>query len=115
MRSQFQDLLAIDGVKGVVYFNPADRQVVQAFNADGSGAADAGDWLNLASSLGKAGEAELIFESGRLFVRQSPDGVLLVVMGLMAPTGMVRLTSDIVLSGLREPKPARGLRRFFRR
>jgi hypothetical protein len=36
-------------------------------------------------------------------------------MGLIAPTGMVRLTSDILLSGLREKRPARGIKRFFKR
>ena len=71
--------------------------------------------LALAACLGKAREIELVFEKGRLYVRRSTEGVLLVVMGLIAPTGMVRLRSDILLSGLKETTPARGIKRFFRR
>jgi hypothetical protein len=115
MRDLFQDLLAIDGVKGVVFFSLSGQPVFEEFTVGGSGAANAGDWLSLAKSLGKAQEAELVFEKGRLYVRRGAEGFLVVVMGLMGPTGMVRLTSDILLSGLREPKPVRGLKRFFKR
>jgi hypothetical protein len=114
MRGIFQDLLAIDGVKGVVFFTPSGQPVFEEFVVGGGGAS-AGDWFSLVNVLDKAQEAELVFEKGRLYVRRGPEGVLVVVMGLVGPTGMVRLTSDILLSGLREPKPVRGLKRFFRR
>jgi hypothetical protein len=115
MQGLFRDLLSIDGVKGVMYFTPSGQQVFEEFVVEGSGVLNSGDWFSLALSVGKAKEAELVFEKGRLYIRRNEEGVLLVVMGLIAPTGMVRLTSDIILSGLREPKPARGLKRFFRR
>ena len=114
MRNLFQDLLAIDGVKGVVFFNLSGQKVFEEFTLGGSGVAT-GDWFGLAKSLDQATEAELVFEKGRVYVRRSVMGVLVVVMGLIGPTGMVRLTSDIVLSGLKEQKPVRGLKRFFKR
>lgn len=114
MRNLFQDLLAIDGVKGVVFFNLSGQKVFEEFTLGGSGVAT-GDWFGLANSLDQATEAELVFEKGRVYVRRSVMGVLIVVMGLIGPTGMVRLTSDIVLSGLKEQKPVRGLKRFFKR
>lgn len=117
MRSQFQDLLKIDGVKGVVYFTLAGQRVFEEFTLgrNATATANASDWFALVLCLGKARESELVFEKGRLYIRRSAEGILLVVMGLIAPTGMVRLTSDILLSGLREQKPARGIRRFFKR
>jgi hypothetical protein len=115
MRSQFQDILKIDGVRGVMYFTPSGQQVFEEFPLGRSAAANASDWFALAVCLGKASEGELVFEKGRLYIRRSKEGVLLVVMGLIAPTGMVRLASDILLSGLRDQKPARGIRRFFKR
>jgi hypothetical protein len=113
MRGIFQDLLAIDGVKGVAFFSPSGQPVYEEFAVGGG--ASAGDWFSLAEVLEKAKEAELVFEKGRLYVRRGPEGVLVVVMGQISSTGMVRLTSDILLSGLREQKPVRGLKRFFRR
>jgi hypothetical protein len=115
MQGLFRDLLSIDGVKGVMFFTLSGQPVFEEFAVGGSGVLNSGGWFSLAMSVGKAKEAELVFEKGRLYIRRNAEGVLLVVMGLIAPTGMVRLTSDILLSGLREQKPARGLKRFFRR
>jgi len=35
-------------------------------------------------------------------------------MELMAPSEMIRLTCDILLSAMRGPKPLRGIKRFFK-
>jgi len=115
MRERFRDLLEIDGVRGVLFFTLSGHRVYEEFTLGRNGSGSAGDWFALAACLGKAMESELVFEKGRLYIRRSPEGILLVVMGLIAPTGMVRLTSDILLSELREKKPARGIKRFFRR
>lgn len=114
MRSLFQELLAIDGVKGVVFFNLSGQKLFEEFTLGGGGVAN-GDWFGLVKGLDRATEAELVFEKGRVYIRRNAMGILVVVMGLIGPTGMVRLTSDIVLSGLKEQKPTRGLKRFFKR
>jgi len=115
MRGLFSDLLGIHGVKGVVFFTLSGQRVFEEFTFGRKDSHNASDWFALAACLGKARETELAFQRGRLYVRRSAEGVLLVVMGLIAPTGMVRLTSDILLSGLREQKPIRGIKRFFKR
>jgi len=115
MRALFRDLLKIEGVKGVVYFSLSGQRVFEEFTLGRNAADSASDWFALAMCLGKAKEGELVFEKGQLYIRRGAKGILLVVMGLIAPTGMVRLTSDILLSGLEERKPARGIRRFFKR
>lgn len=115
MRGLFRDLLRIDGVKAVVLYTLSGQPVFEEFPQSRNESANASDWFALAACLGNARESELVFEKGRLYVRRSAEAVLLVVMGSIAPTGMVRLTSDILFSGLREPKPVRGIKRFFRR
>lgn len=115
MRGRFEDLLRIDGVKAVMFFTLSGQPVFEEFTMGRKDAATASDWFALAACLGKAKETELVFEKGRIYVRRSPKGILLVAMGLIAPTGMVRLTSDIVFSRLGEPKPVRGIKRFFKR
>jgi hypothetical protein len=115
MREVFQDLLRIDGVKAVFFFTLAGQRLFAEFTLGHKDSENAGEWFALAACLGKVRESELVFEKGQLYIRRSPSGVLIVVMGLIAPTGMVRLTSDILLSGLREKRPARGIKRFFKR
>jgi hypothetical protein len=115
MRGLFEELLRIDGVKAVMFFTLSGQPVFEEYTMARKDPAGAGDWFALAASLGKANEAELVFEKGRIYVRRSAKGILLVSMGLIAPTGMVRLTSDIIVSRLKEPRPARGIKRFFKR
>lgn len=115
MRALFADLLRIDGVKGAALFTLSGQPLFEEFAPALQEGAHISDWFALAACLGRAPEAELVFEKGRLYVRRSPEGVLLVVLGLIAPTGMVRLTADLLFSGLKQPKPARGLKRFFKR
>lgn len=115
MRGLFDDLLKIDGVKAVMFFTLSGQPVFEAFTMGRRDTATAGDWFALTACLGRAHEAELVFEKGRIYVRRSANGTLLVAMGLIAPTGMVRLTSDVLFSRLGEPKPVRGIKRFFKR
>jgi hypothetical protein len=115
MRGVFKDLLAVDGVKGVLFFSPSGERVFEEFNLGGDGPVPAGDWYALAASLGRVREAELVFEKGRLYLRRTAEGVLVVVMGLIAPSAVIRLNCDILLPALKEQRSAKGLRRFFKR
>jgi hypothetical protein len=115
MGGLFEDLLRIDGVKAVMFFTLSGQPLFEEVTMAHKASACASDWFALAASLEKANEAELVFEKGRVYVRRSAKGILLVSMGLIAPTGMVRLTSDIILARLKEPRPVRGIKRFFKR
>jgi len=114
MRDLFTDLLGIDGVKGVLFFALSGQRLFEEFTIRKNDPANVSDWFALAVCLGKAHETELVFERGRLYIRHTAKGVLIVVMELMAPSEMIRLTCDILLSAMREPKPVRGIKRFFK-
>ena len=114
MRDVFKDLLAVDGVRGVVFFTPSGERVFEEFNIGGSEPAAVSDWYSLVASLGKAREAELVFERGQVYVRRTADGVLVVVIGLIAPCAVIRLNCDILLPALKEQRSTKGIKRFFK-
>ena len=114
MRDLLKDLLGIEGVKGVLFFALSGQRLFEEFTIRENDPASASDWFALAVCLGNAHETELVFERGRLYIRRTAEGVLVVVMELMAPSEMIRLTCDILLSAMRGPKPLRGIKRFFK-
>lgn len=114
MRDLLKDLLGIEGVKGVLFFALSGQRLFEEFTIRENDPASASDWFALAVCLGNAHETELVFEKGRIYIRRTAEGVLVVVMELMAPSEMIRLTCDILLSAMRGPKPLRGIKRFFK-
>jgi len=56
-----------------------------------------------------------VFERGQVYVRRTADGVLVVVMGLIAPCAVIRLNCDILLPALKEQRSTKGIKRFFKR
>jgi hypothetical protein len=115
MREHFKELLAIEGVRRVMLFRPSGERVVDEFKAGGGEEAAAADWSEWMAVLGEAREAEIVCERGRVFMRRSGAGLLLVVMGPIAPSAVVRLHCDILLPTLRERPVVTGIRRFFKR
>jgi hypothetical protein len=126
MSALFDDLLAVEGVKGVMFFSPAGELLFEETGAGGKDKAAARDWQALFVSLDGAREADLIFEMGRLYIRKADEGMLVVTMGRIAPAAMIRLNCDILLSELKSRKGSgkpfegakrkpKGLSRFFKR
>jgi hypothetical protein len=115
MRKHFKKLLTVEGVRGVMLFRPSGERVFEEFGIGGGEAVAAADWFGLVAPIGEAREAELVFERGRVYVRRTDDAVLVVVMGPIAPSAVVRLHCDILLPALRERQTDKGIRRFFKR
>jgi hypothetical protein len=124
MSALFDDLLAVEGVKGVMFFSAAGELLFEESGAGGMGKTAARDWQALLVSLDGAREADLIFEMGRLYIRKADLGMLVVTMGRIAPAAMIRLNCDILLSELKSHKgfgqpfggtkrKPKGLSRFF--
>ena len=125
MSALFDDLLAVKGVKGVMFFSAAGELLFEESGAGGMDKAAARDWQALLVSLDGAREADLIFEMGRLYVRRVDEGMLVVTMGRIAPAAMIRLNCDVLLSELKNHKGSgplfegakrkrkKGLGRFF--
>lgn len=115
MREVFAGLLAVDGVRGVLFFSPAGDLLFEEFTINAATRPLVREWRALLDAAAGFREAELIFEKGRIYMRDVGAGTLLVPSGLIAPSALIRLNCDILIPSLRQLKPAKGLRRFFRR
>ena len=125
MSALFDDLLAVAGVRGVMFFSAAGELLFKKSGAGGMGKAAARDWQALLISLDGAREADLIFEMGRIYIRKAEEGMLVVTMGRIAPAARIRLNCDVLLSELKNHKGSgalfegaklkrkKGLGRFF--
>jgi hypothetical protein len=73
------------------------------------------DWRPFIESLAGLRETDLIFEKGRLYIRRTDIGYLVVLMGSFVPIAMMRLQCDILLPSLKPAKATKGIRRFFKK
>ncbi len=116
MQELFNDILAMQGVKGVMIFSFAGDIIFQQFNSQPPEDPYSRDWSLFIEALAGTRETDLVFEKGRLYIRRTDIGYLVVLMGPFVPISMMRLNCDIVLPALKPgKKSSKGLRRFFKK
>jgi hypothetical protein len=115
MRELFKDILNTEGVKGLMMFSFAGDPVYKAFNQAQPEGIESRDWSLFIESLAGMRETDLIFKKGRLYIRRTDIGYLVVLMGLFVPIAMMRLQCDILLPSLKPAKTAKGIRRLFKK
>jgi len=115
MQELFNDILRVEGVKGLMLFSSAGNLVFKNFKPGSADALGDRDWAPFIASLAGVREADLIFEKGRLYIRRNDMGFLVVLIGPFVPIAMVRLQCDIVLPSLKSPPQKKGLRRLFKK
>ena len=116
MQQLFNDILAMQGVKGVMIFSFGGEIIFQQFNARPVEDPRSRDWSRFIEALAGTRETDLVFEKGRLYIRRTDIGYLVVLMGLFVPISMMRLNCDIILPALKPAqKSSKGLRRFFKK
>ena len=112
MKALFQDLMAVDDVKGVLYMSMDGKVLFSQFSQPPPAAISANTWKTLMRSLAGVQEVELTYENCRLFLRRTQNGFLLVFTGTFALSAMVRLNCDIIVPSLNSiKKRSRGLAR----
>jgi hypothetical protein len=116
MKDLFNDVMDINGVKGIVLLSGEGKVV---YDTDANNKANTekpyANWKKLLVSLGDAREAEFLFEKGRLYLRKTHDGFMIVRMQLIASIAMVKLNCDILLPQLKSAGNSKGLKGFFKR
>jgi len=116
MKEIFQDILDMEDVFGVMLFSPEGKLLFKEFPLPPPEDPETRDWWPLfTASLDGVKEADLLFDQRRLYIRETDMGYLMVLMGSLAPTAMLRLSCDTLLPNLKEKRPARGLMRIFKR
>ena len=115
MQGLFKDILGIKGVKGIMVFTRdgklAFKHFVDPYHYD----PEAKDWWGLyIYTLDGIREAELVFERDRLYIRRAKEGYLFVLASNTAPTPMIRLNCEILLSSDTETGNQGGLSRLLK-
>ena len=115
MKELFKDILDLDDIQGVLFVSLDGKLVFEEFGSHPPDRVEGINWLPFISTLDGVREGELVFENKRLYVRKAESGYILVVMGDMALTEMLRLNCDILLPALEQTaKKPKGLGRFFK-
>ncbi len=116
MKALFQDILDMEDVFGLMLFSFEGKLLFKEFPLPPAEDPETRDWWPLfTASLDGVKEADLLFDHRRLYIRETDMGYLMVLMGSLAPTAMLRLNCDMLLPNLKEKRPARGLMRIFKR
>ena len=110
MKNNFNDILSLDDVTGVMLFSFKGEIMVTEFLSASpvDDLKDADWWDTFVKALNGIREAELIFEKGRLYIRETKFGYILIVMGMFAPVTMVRLNCDVLIPALQDTRQKKG-------
>ena len=115
MRELFKDILEIEGLKGLMLYSFTGDLIYKKFSHAVQENAENMDWRRLIEALDGMRETDLIFKKGRVYIRKTESGYLILLMGIFAPIAMVRLQCDILLPSLKPAKAAKGIKRLFRK
>ena len=115
MLELFNDILNIDGVKGAMLFSFRGELVFKRFTADIHQDPEKMNWNRFIELLDGVRETDLIFEKGRLYIRKTDIGYLIIFMSLFVPMAILRLNCDILLPSLTPTKSSKRWSRFFKR
>jgi hypothetical protein len=115
MKKLFKEILEIDDIKGVLFLSTDGKVLFKEFAGRIPAGIDTTNWGPFSATFGAVREAELIFDTLRIYLRRSSAGYILVVMGMSALIAMVRLNCDIIIPALEDQKkPTKGFGRFFK-
>lgn len=98
MDQSVQDLLAVDGVHGLVLLSPEGHAV---FASPDDASARMSDWTSMVKAVGPAREMDLLYDQGRLYIRRIDAGYLLVRMAPDTSIAMVKLSCDTLIPQLK--------------
>ena len=115
MRELFNDTLRTDGVSGVMLFSFKGDLIFKEFRSSVNEAPEGRDWSFFIESLEGMRETDLVFKKGRIYIRKSDIGYIVILMALFVPISMIRLNCDIILPSLKPAKRGKKIGRLFKK
>ena len=115
MKELFSDVLSMEGIKGVVLLSPQGEIVYREARSGDMPDPAKVDWKNILATLDGTRETDLVFDRGRVYIRKTDLGYLLIPMSNQASVAMLRLNCDILLPSLKPVKGSRSLKRLFKK
>ena len=115
MEAHFKDIMAINGVQGIMLLDDGGKVVFESVASPRSEIKQRyTNWKKLVDALGNIREADFVFDNGRVYLRHSEKGYLIINMQSFASIAMVKLNCDILLPQLKNDK-SKGFKSLFRR
>lgn len=108
MKDIFKEIMAIEGVHGLMVISNAGGVLLSKFAQDFRGEEEKLseiNWEPFTVEMGGVKDAELIFDRARFYIKKSETGFLIVMIGDNAPISMVRLNCEILLPQLAKIQP----------
>ena len=115
MRELFNNILRTDGVSGVMLFSFKGDLIFKEFRTSVREEPEGRDWSFFIESLEGMRETDLVFENGRIYIRKTEIGYIVILMALFVPIAMIRLNCDILLPSLKPSKTGKKFGRFFKK
>ncbi len=115
MQEVLNDILTTKGVLGVMLVSHSGSFLFKHFNQQPKQDPSDMPWVTLLKAMHGVNEADMVFESGRYYLRKAEPGLLIIWMSLAASISMMRLNCDVALPNLKEPGNKGGLGRFFKK
>lgn len=115
MEDLFKEIMGMDGVKGVLLLSFDGEIIFKQFSSTPSTEPEKRNWESFVDSLDGMRETDLVFDNGRIYIRRSELGYLMVVMEGVVSVAMLRLNCDIILPSLTPVKGAKGIKRLFKK
>jgi hypothetical protein len=115
MRELFNDILCTDGVSGIMLFSFKGDLIFKEFRSSVNVEPEGRDWSFFIDSLEGMRETDLIFEKGRIYIRKTEIGYIVILMALFVPIAMIRLNCDIILPSLQPSKSGKKFGKLFKK
>lgn len=114
MKELFKDVMNVDGVEGALLFAEDGSLIYSDIATKRYPKPKESDWIAFVNGLQDFREADLTFESMRLYTRKTDGGFLVILLANSASMAMVRLNCDIILPSLKQDTGGKGISRFFK-
>ena len=115
MNELFNDILSTKGVKGILLFSFSGELMYKKLVSPIKEEPEDRDWSFFIESLEGMRETDLVFEKGRIYIRKTELGYLIILMALFVPIAMIRLNCDILLPSLTHSNSGKKRGRFFKK
>ncbi len=116
MQALFEDILGVEGVKGIMWFSLNGKLVFTRFLKPWTFEPEKKEWWSLfIYTLDGIKEAELVYDSGKLYVKRAKEGYLFVLLNSNAPIAMIRLNCDVLMCNGDNGGASKGIKWFFKK
>ncbi len=115
MNELFNDILSTKGVKGILLFSFSGELMYKKLISPIKEKPENRDWSFFIESLEGMRETDLVFEKGRIYIRKTELGYLIILMALFVPIAMIRLNCDILLPSLTHSSSGKKRGLFFKK